>query len=85
MAKRKRKVIYFNDPLEKELLNWAEQNNNFSKYIKKLIKDDMDKEKTGLDPKVIEWLDKKFANMQLAPKEKEVVKKKIDFSFIKKT
>jgi len=84
MAKRKRKVAYFNELLENELLEWAERSGNFSKYIKKLIKDDMDKEKTGLDPKLIEWLDKKFVNMQMVPKQIETEKRKIDFSFIHK-
>lgn len=85
MEQRKRKVIYFNTSIEDELLGWSEGKGNFSKYIKKLIRDDMQKEKTGLDPKIIEWLDRRLANMQSAPaqKAKEVVKKKIDFSFIK--
>lgn len=84
MAERKRKVTYYNEenPFEKKLLVWAESKGNYAKYIKGLIGDDMQKEQTGLDPKLIEWIEKRIGNLQMVGKV-ETQKRKIDFSFIK--
>lgn len=57
MAKGKRKVVWFNLELEKELLQHAEAKNNFSEYVKRLIRDDLHFEQSGIDPKLLEYLD----------------------------
>lgn len=53
----KTKAVYFNED-EKDLLDWAEKQSNFSKYIKSLIVRDIQTEKDGIDPRMVEMVER---------------------------
>jgi hypothetical protein len=57
MEQGKRKVVWFNIATEKDILSHAENQSNFSRYVKKLIKDDITFQQTGVDPKVLEHIE----------------------------
>jgi DNA topoisomerase VI subunit B len=73
---RKVKAVYFNEEKEKDLLEYANNIENFSVWVKDQIRKNMQaKGKTGIDPEIkcfIEKLiDEKLAGLQLNDAEKQ--------------
>lgn len=58
-----RKVIYFNGQMDQELLRWCEQYNNFSLYMKNLIRNDIQSSK---DVVVSEYIKKLKGQLELS-------------------
>lgn len=57
MAKGKRKVVWFNLKTERELLEYAEAQENFSNYVKCLIRNDLEFRRTGIEPKLLDYIE----------------------------
>lgn len=59
MPKKKLKPVYFNTTLEADLLKWVKHDriNNFSEYVKGLIRKDMQFRETGVSPQLMEHIE----------------------------
>lgn len=76
--KKQLKPVYFNTTLEADLLDWVgpERINNFSEYMKGLIRRDMKFAETGIDPQLLTHidsiLDAKLAECEFTAKKRAV-------------